>query len=371
MGENATAEKLDPKGRESLYMQLYRSLKERITGGAYPPGGALPSITQLAAEFGVSIITVESALHMLIDRGFCFRRPKKGTFVAAAPPALPREKTGRRTILLYAPGVIESSYMLNLLNHFIHNEARVRQINVLHTFGNIEEEVQRLLEEPGICLEGVVLMYPEGIALSSRLALKHPEVRIVHLNYQFENFETTPPNLYGVFSDEVGGGYAMASYLLQQGCRDIAVVSTDNRDINYAMRVDGYAMALEHFSVPFDQDNIILTVNPDPRDAARSLRKMGEEGLRRILKRKVPDAIFFLNDIMAAAACDCLHREYPELKVRVAGYDNFIPEVSLSCRFPTVEVDLRRMGMLTVRILVSDELPPVKCVRCPTTLIPR
>ena len=370
MGKTATTEKLDPKGREPLYMQLYRSLKERITAGTWPSGSALPSISLLAAEYGVSIITVESALRILIDEGFCFRRPKKGTFVTVSAPA-PRERNGRRTILLYAPGVIESSSHLSLLNHFIHNEARVRQINVLHTFGDIEEEVQHLLKEPGICLEGVVLMYPEGVALSTRLALKHPEVRIVHLNYQFENFETTPPNLFGVFSDEVGGGYAMTSYLLQQGCRDIAVVTCDNSDINYTMRIEGYVMALDHFSVPFNQENIVVTVNPDPLDAVRSLHKMGEEGLRQVLRRKVPDAIFFLNDLMAAAASDCLRREYPELKVRLAGYDNFIPELSLSCSFPTVEVDLRRMGMLTVRLLVADDLPRVKCVRCPTTLLQR
>ena len=45
-----------------IYMQIVDTLKMRIISGAYPPGGRIPSVRELAAEAGVNPNTMQKAL---------------------------------------------------------------------------------------------------------------------------------------------------------------------------------------------------------------------------------------------------------------------------------------------------------------------
>ena len=54
---------------ESAYMQLYHQLRSDIVSGVLPKGTKLPSRRVLAAELGLSVITVERALALRTDEG--------------------------------------------------------------------------------------------------------------------------------------------------------------------------------------------------------------------------------------------------------------------------------------------------------------
>jgi GntR family transcriptional regulator len=69
-----------------LYYQLANLLEQKMDASEYPPGSRLPTETQLATEFDVSIITARSAMKMLLDRGRVERFPGKGTFVLERGP---------------------------------------------------------------------------------------------------------------------------------------------------------------------------------------------------------------------------------------------------------------------------------------------
>jgi GntR family transcriptional regulator/MocR family aminotransferase len=60
------------------YLQLYDQLKEAIVRGAFPYGTRLPSKRSLAAESGVSVITVEHAYALLREEGFVQSRERSG-----------------------------------------------------------------------------------------------------------------------------------------------------------------------------------------------------------------------------------------------------------------------------------------------------
>lgn len=66
---------------EPAYLQLYSQLRRDIIGGVYPFGDRLPSKRTIAAETGVSIITVEHALALLCDEGYAESRQRSGCFV--------------------------------------------------------------------------------------------------------------------------------------------------------------------------------------------------------------------------------------------------------------------------------------------------
>jgi GntR family transcriptional regulator/MocR family aminotransferase len=73
---------LDPDGREPLYRQIYRALREAILGGRLLPGVRLPSTRTLAFELGVSRNTVLAAYDQLLAEGYLDGHVGSGTVVA-------------------------------------------------------------------------------------------------------------------------------------------------------------------------------------------------------------------------------------------------------------------------------------------------
>jgi GntR family transcriptional regulator len=72
---------LDPHSSQPLYQQLQRALREAIEQRVLGPEDALPSERQLAADLGISRITVRKAIEGLIDEGLLVSRQGSGNFV--------------------------------------------------------------------------------------------------------------------------------------------------------------------------------------------------------------------------------------------------------------------------------------------------
>lgn len=67
--------------KKPLYLQLRDALAERIAGGEWKPGAAIPNESDLAREFGVSAGTMRKALDMMEADRLLTRRQGRGTFV--------------------------------------------------------------------------------------------------------------------------------------------------------------------------------------------------------------------------------------------------------------------------------------------------
>lgn len=63
------------------YRQIADDLAERIRRGEYQPGQQLPSYTELAALYSVSLATVARAYALLRDRGTVESAAGRGMFV--------------------------------------------------------------------------------------------------------------------------------------------------------------------------------------------------------------------------------------------------------------------------------------------------
>lgn len=74
---------LSEQARAPLYQQLHRALRTAIKEKRLESESALPPERDIAAEFGVSRITVRKALDALAAEGFIRRRHGAGTFVSA------------------------------------------------------------------------------------------------------------------------------------------------------------------------------------------------------------------------------------------------------------------------------------------------
>lgn len=69
-------------GSDSLYLHLYKCIKNDIIQGTLHAGEKLPSKRSLAKNLNISVITIENAYAQLIAEGYVYSVAKKGFFVA-------------------------------------------------------------------------------------------------------------------------------------------------------------------------------------------------------------------------------------------------------------------------------------------------
>lgn len=74
--------------RARLDTEVRALLHERIVNHIYPVGKSIPSEVNLAAELGVSRVTLRQALKSLEDEGVLVKKHGVGTFVSEPPPVL-------------------------------------------------------------------------------------------------------------------------------------------------------------------------------------------------------------------------------------------------------------------------------------------
>ena len=79
----------DASDKRPLYQQLYSWIAGEIAAGRLAAGEKLPSKRSAAANLGVSLNTVETALGMLIAEGYLESRPRSGVYVADISPLIP------------------------------------------------------------------------------------------------------------------------------------------------------------------------------------------------------------------------------------------------------------------------------------------
>lgn len=67
------------------YLQLADLLRQRIARGTWAEGHRLPSLEEMAAEFGVARVTMRQAIELLAREGLVSPQQGRGTFVTQRP----------------------------------------------------------------------------------------------------------------------------------------------------------------------------------------------------------------------------------------------------------------------------------------------
>ncbi len=86
---------IDPKDAVPIWRQIEEGVRHLVASGALRPGGAVPSVRDMARDLAVNPNTVVKAYQRLTDAGVLVVKRGEGTFVADAPPALPRAERSR------------------------------------------------------------------------------------------------------------------------------------------------------------------------------------------------------------------------------------------------------------------------------------
>lgn len=104
---------LDKQSHIPMYAQIEAALKQRINGGEFPIGTAIPSERDLTELFGVSRMTVRQSITNLVNEGLLHREKGRGTFVAS--PKVEQPLTGLTSFTedMKARGLAPSSNILS------------------------------------------------------------------------------------------------------------------------------------------------------------------------------------------------------------------------------------------------------------------
>jgi GntR family transcriptional regulator/MocR family aminotransferase len=87
--------RLDRSSKEPLHQQLYRQIRDELRSGTFTDGASrLPSSRALAADLGISRLTVNLAFSKLHAEGYLRSKAKSGTFVAYPLPEAFLSPTG-------------------------------------------------------------------------------------------------------------------------------------------------------------------------------------------------------------------------------------------------------------------------------------
>jgi DNA-binding LacI/PurR family transcriptional regulator len=159
-------------------------------------------------------------------------------------------------------------------------------------------------------------------------------------------------NASGVRCDNAGGGRLIAEAFLVAGAKTFAMIKGDPKGTTSQDRVRGFTDRLLEAGIP--RQDIIDIEGASTYDGAFNavLREFRHE------KRRLPDAVFGINDIMAMGAMDALRQrlglKIPE-NIMVGGFDDIPEGRRAPYQLTTVRQPIEPMVDEALAILHLDE----------------
>ena len=125
------------------YVQIQNYILQKIESGEYTAGDKIPSEIELARQFDVSRLTVNTAVKELANSGIVERVQGKGTFINSTiktftPPS--GKITSKNLIGLILPD-LKSNFMIKIIDgveYPLSEEVLAQQNNVVHAQGHID-----------------------------------------------------------------------------------------------------------------------------------------------------------------------------------------------------------------------------------------
>ncbi|MDD5705541.1 MAG: GntR family transcriptional regulator [Kiritimatiellae bacterium] len=341
----ATAKSLEKNSAEPMYRQLADVLRSALAD--LPPGAPVEGDRALCARFGVSQPVVRSALKLLVDEGLIRRTRSKGTFVETPSRLRPRAR---------GKGIAVVTLLESFRPH-IGAVAGVRDVMVGQNY-------EVVLSEPPPYPVTAEAIYPsllplleryEGVVWISSILQEYPRpdrrLRDIAARVVFVNAVMRDEKLTCCMADYAGGAFAVTTHLIEAGYRTIGFLGGPADRMSSAVRREGFEAAMRAHAKSLRPEYCRF-------DAADMAADSGRRHIAALLAAKrVPEALFAVNDEMAAGVLDGLRgagRRVPH-DVALAGFDDSPTAAHLLPALTTVRQPYPELGRLAASLL-ADQL---------------
>lgn len=341
-------DRVDPGVPGPRYLQVVDMLRRRIAAGELPVGTRIPSDRDLAAQMGVSPVTVSRALQRLSEIGMVRREVGRGTFVISCGP---QQKLEVHLRVLFgtglAPETVRTDYYLGPLLRGLIDEAS-RQ-GVLFSFGELRSG-QGSSKVESVNNDALIFVTPTERHVDLLQSLYQAKRPFVLLGAHWGDLPAP-----SVDSDNFEAGRRVAKRLARLHHRRIAFLGAFADAPNTRDRLLGFKAGLAEVGLPIDQE--LITVVPDNTKATVEEVIQGWMGMH-----APPTAVFAAGYELSVWAYKSIlgaGRSIPD-DVSLVGFDDNPADFWDQNPITTVIQPLYRMGVEAVRLALVNRraFPP-------------
>ncbi len=300
----------DPSGSPA-YQRIEDDLRAKVASGQWAEGVMLPGRKALAAEYGVSVPTIERAVAGLLADGTLRADGRRGTFAGAAPGARAKRSTPKRVKtrpigITRRPMVAPNSEQQTVIVGIVATITPAEYDNTYSQMWSylmvsaVEREVARqggrsacfnLWKPDGLRftpIEGLERLLGDGADVVIFVSLDQPHASVlaslhsgVHAIF-VGDYRLNPPGtcVYYNCGDE---GFQAGTHLITQGCTELVYVSPHRAEWS-EVRLAGVRKAIAYAGLP--QSALIAAVGDldfPHREEAYDHLATGEAFARQIL----------------------------------------------------------------------------------------
>lgn len=200
-----------------------------------------------------------------------------------------------------------------------------------------EEKYIQILQEK--MTDGIILTASEKSVSKS---LKRKNTPMVLLDRDI----LTDSKMGRIIVDNEEGAIKATNHLIERGCKNIAFISSDNRNNSSRGRLEGYKKSLLNNKFKIDEDRIYL---------GNYTIETGYKGVMYLLNRTEFDGIFCGNDLIAVGAIRALKEKnisIPET-IKLIGFDDISISKYVDPPLTTIRQPIYKMGEEAVNMLVA------------------
>jgi LacI family transcriptional regulator len=224
------------------------------------------------------------------------------------------------------------------------------------------EEIETYLRTPGLFhrIDGLIIL-SRKFANPTLEILKEQLIPAVFVEFGEDDFSS-------VCIDNKKGGRIAASFLLEKGYKNFAVLTEDEPSIDVhpnVMRVSGFRERLEEVNLILEEQNVIYSSS----SMAETIKS-----LEFFLESRQPDAFFATTDLLAVSVLKAAREKNIKIPEEMAliGFDG--TNTSDYIDLTTVDQSLEESGKLAVELLmkrIKDPESPVQTIILPLKVIER
>lgn len=329
-----------------LNIQIAEDIRQKISLGHPKIGEKLPSQSELASSYGVSLITIKKAVARLVNDGVLFSRVGKGTYVASRFAQV--DITKHKTLGLVLKDL--KSPFFSLIVYSVEESASKNGYDILLSSSSDrkEKEDSQIRHFRRLGVDGLIIasMEPNHRATELIRKLHDEDFPFVMVSYVEDS------DICYVGTDHEYGAFIATEHLIKLGYEKLGYISGEKRNPLGDLRAKGFRRALEQYGLAYREDFVFHLRLEGEWNHYQSGYEIGQEfvGLS-----ERPGAIFAYNDLSALGFEQAVLAgglKVPD-DVAIIGFDDIERDLDAPVPLTTVHQPTTRVGTVAIETLIN------------------